>query len=47
MDSAPPTIQFDKIKQTINPDKNFLRNFQLSSNKKINIKYLYSTKMIN
>ena len=34
MDSAPPTIQFDKIKQTINPDKNFLRNFQLSSNKK-------------
>ena len=33
MDSA-PSIQYDKILNTVNPDINYSRNFEISSDKK-------------
>ena len=43
MDSA-PTIQFDKIVNTINPETNYTRKFELSSNKKNKYKISIFTK---
>ena len=43
MDSA-PSIQYDKILNTINPDINYSRNFEISSDKKNNYKISIFTK---
>ena len=43
MDSA-PSIQYDKILNTVNPDINYSRNFEISSDKKNNYKISIFTK---